>query len=274
MTTSHHHADLTGPATDEARRRITTFTAAAHTAPTGLPSPPYSAASAGFTGIVITDAARLKRLMQRRDPHVYPGTYSTCVFDPAKAMCQPRPDSSGTNRPAQAACQPLDCRNTALTTANRTALRAEADQISVQLDQRPSLPPMLIHRLIDRRDKITTFLTRHEPAEEPGRSRPSPKPTSAPPSKHCTARPTPQDAAPAFSQWHNASACPTPACAAGSRPSALKLHSAAPHQRGRPNSTAPRSHTYARTTPDSAATTTTSRPTWSLRRSDLHPSLR
>lgn len=167
MTTSHHHANLTGPAAAEARRRITTFTTAADTAPSTTPSPAHPAAGAGFTGTVVTDPARLKRVMQRRDPHIYPGTYSTCVFDPAKAMCHPRPDSSGTTRPAQAACQPLDCRNTALTPANRTALRAEADQISIQLDQRPPLPPLLIHRLTDRRDKITTFLTRHEPTEAP-----------------------------------------------------------------------------------------------------------
>jgi hypothetical protein len=82
-------------------------------------------------------------------------------------MCHPQPDLRGTTRPAQASCQPLDCRNTALTTDNRAVLHAEAEELEGQLNLRPQLPPLLLHRLTDRRDRITTFLARHDPAEAP-----------------------------------------------------------------------------------------------------------
>ena len=150
MTTGHDHHAVTGPAAAEAHRRLTNF-----------------ADQTRFTGTVITDNPRLKRLMQTRDPDIYPGTYNTCVFDPSKAMCQPRPDSHGTIRPIHASCQPLDCSNTALTTDNRAALRAEVDRIDDELAQRPPLPPLLAHRLTVRRGKITAYLARHE-AESTG----------------------------------------------------------------------------------------------------------
>jgi hypothetical protein len=150
MTTSHHHPALTGPAADEATRRLTDL-----------------ADRAGFAGTVITDTARLTRLMQRCDPHIYPGTYITCIFDPTKAMCQPRPDRHGTTRPTATSCQPLDCRNTALTAHNRDALHAEADRIDTDLAHRPALPPLLVHRLTARRDKITEYLTRHNATGTP-----------------------------------------------------------------------------------------------------------
>ena len=148
MTTGHVHDGLTGPAAAEATHRLSDLTA-------------------GFAGTVVTDTARLKRLMQRHDPHIYPGTYATCVFDPAKAMCQPRPDHRGTTRPVQADCQPLDCRNTALTPDNSAALHTEADRITAELTDRPALPPLLVHRLTSRHDKITSYLARHEPTGTP-----------------------------------------------------------------------------------------------------------
>jgi hypothetical protein len=103
--------------------------------------------------------------MHRHDPHIYPGTYATCVFDPAKAMCQPRPDSHGTTRPTQTACQPLDCRNTALTAANRDALHAETTRLDAALGERPALPPLLAHRLAARHSKIISFLARNDTPE-------------------------------------------------------------------------------------------------------------
>jgi hypothetical protein len=53
----------------------------------------------------------------------------------------------------------LDCRNTALTEANRTALASEAADITRQLASRPALPPLLQARLTDRRSQITRFLS-------------------------------------------------------------------------------------------------------------------
>jgi hypothetical protein len=103
--------------------------------------------------------------MRRHDPHLYPGTYARCVFDPAKAMCRPRPDGHGVTRPAQKSCQPLDCRNTAITTSNRQAPHAEAARLGTALSARPTLPPLLERQVTERRDKITRFLDRHA-AEE------------------------------------------------------------------------------------------------------------
>ena len=160
VTTGHDHPDLTGPAAAEANRRITQFRSAAQNA--NQVDPLHGTT---FAGTVVTDDARLKRLMQRRDPHIYPGDYSTCVFGPAKAMCHPQPDLRGTTRSAQASCQPLDCRNTALTPDNRAALQAEAEHIEAELNQRPLLPPILLRRLAARRDKTTTFLAHHDPDE-------------------------------------------------------------------------------------------------------------
>lgn len=145
MSTDHDH-ELSGPAADEARQRLAELS---H--------------RTGFDGTVITDPVRLRRIMQRHDPHLYPGDYITCVFDPSKALCQPRPDTAGALRPAASRCQPLDCRNTALTVDNRDALRDEAGRIDIELADRPTLPPLLLHRLTARRDKISNFLTRHDP---------------------------------------------------------------------------------------------------------------
>lgn len=44
--------------------------------------------AAAFTGTVITDSTRIKRLMKRSEPAIYPGTFALCVFDPDKALCQ------------------------------------------------------------------------------------------------------------------------------------------------------------------------------------------
>jgi integrase len=135
MTTGYDHTDLTGPAAAEATRRMNHFVSAAQAAHAVDPRH-----GSKFAGTVVTDDARLRRLIQRRDPHIYPGDYSTCVFDRAKAMCHPQPDLRGTTRPVQTSCQPLDCRNTALTSSNRISLHAEADNIEAQLNQRPLLP--------------------------------------------------------------------------------------------------------------------------------------
>jgi hypothetical protein len=48
----------------------------------------------------------------------------------------------------------------ALTKQNIAALRAEQGRIEHELAIRPSLPPLLKHRLQDRRERILEFLTR------------------------------------------------------------------------------------------------------------------
>ncbi len=114
----------------------------------------------------MTDPRRIARLMRRHDPAIYPGTYITCMFDPAKALCQQRYDGAGTPRPSPNTCQPLDCRNTALTRQNVRVLGEEARRIDAELAHVPALPPLLAARLSERRTKITTFLARHGRQDE------------------------------------------------------------------------------------------------------------
>jgi integrase len=149
LISHHEHPAFTGPAAPEATRRLNEF-----------------ADQARFQGQVVTDPRRVTRLMQRHDPAIYPGTYITCMFDPAKALCQQRRDGTGTPRPSPSTCQPLDCRNTALTRQNVRALREEARRIDAELAQVPALPPLLAARLSERRTKITTFLARHDRQDE------------------------------------------------------------------------------------------------------------
>lgn len=144
MTDAHEHTDLAGPASEEATRRLEEF-----------------ADNARFAGTVLTDAHRLKRLMRRDDPAIYPGTFATCVFNPDKALCQQHRDSHGTTHPSLGTCRPLECGNVALTSDNIDALRRERDQITDELAVRPSLPSLLVHRLHGRHEQITQFLDRH-----------------------------------------------------------------------------------------------------------------
>ncbi len=68
-----------------------------------------------FHGKVITAPRRLKRVMDRHDPRIYPGQYVTCVYNPDRALCHRRDSADG---PCLPDCQPLACRNVALTSAN------------------------------------------------------------------------------------------------------------------------------------------------------------
>ncbi|MFD3458263.1 hypothetical protein ACFWVM_00970 [Nocardia fluminea] len=143
---AHEHTQLTGPAGDEAQRRLEQF-----------------GEQARFAGAVVTDDRRLQRLLRRADPAIYPGIFATCVFDPQKALCQHDRDRSGTARPSLGTCRPTECANAALTTGNLAALRAELNHLDRQIALRPSLPPLLQHRLRTRRTHIAEFVARHTP---------------------------------------------------------------------------------------------------------------
>lgn len=143
IATDHPHT-VTGPAGDHAHRRLDAFTTAA-----------------AFAGAVVTDSTRIKRLMKRSEPAIYPGTFALCVFDPDKAMCQPRPDQSGNTRPQLGHCQPLECSNVALTADNIDALRTEHRSLQQELATRTALPPLLLHRLRERARRLSDFLDRH-----------------------------------------------------------------------------------------------------------------
>src|SRR6266700_346401 len=70
LIAQHDHGPLTGPAADEALRRLEEL-----------------GERQRLAGQVVTDPRRLQRLMQRHDPAVYPGKYVTCVHSHAKALC-------------------------------------------------------------------------------------------------------------------------------------------------------------------------------------------
>lgn len=145
MIDQHEHKTLAGPAGDEATRRLEQFSEHAR-----------------FSGAVITDPQRLKRLMHRDDPAIYPGTYVTCVFSPDKALClKNRDNQDRQQQPSLSNCRPPDCHNVALTTDNATAWRTEIDMIDQRLAGKPPLPPLLAERLRTRRATVADFLTHH-----------------------------------------------------------------------------------------------------------------
>ncbi|WP_378741057.1 hypothetical protein [Nocardia brasiliensis] len=80
------------------------------------------------------------------------------MFNPDKALCQPRTDRTGQLRPTPANCQPLECHNVALTDANTGALTQERDAIDTELAARPALPPLLETRLRQRHRAITALI--------------------------------------------------------------------------------------------------------------------
>jgi hypothetical protein len=144
LATGEDHIALTGPAAAEAEQRIAAF-----------------AARAVFEGRVVTDEARLRRIMPRHDPKVYPGTFVTCVYNPDRALC--RAGHSETGGPTLADCQPLACRNSALTATNRAALAAHAAELEAALASGNLLAPYVRHRLTEQHEQTQEFLTRYAP---------------------------------------------------------------------------------------------------------------
>ena len=147
---AHEHTDLTGPAAQEAARRLETF-----------------GAQARFQGTVVLDDNRLRRLMAKHDPAVYPGEYITCVHDHTKALCERARHGRSEGLPDHGGCKPLACRNVALTPQNTAAWQHEIDRITHRLASRPPLPPLLRHRLESRREEIAAFLSKNTNAQGP-----------------------------------------------------------------------------------------------------------
>jgi hypothetical protein len=138
----HDHEKLTGPAADEAKRRLADLR------------------NRTFEGAVVIDRKRLARVMKSHDPAIYPGKYSTCVFNPDKALCRKKASIKGVVMPRISECQPLECRNVALTESNVLALRSEVAELEVELAKKPSLPPLLEKTIERRIDEISAFLAR------------------------------------------------------------------------------------------------------------------
>ncbi|MDX3525976.1 hypothetical protein P1P75_05885 [Streptomyces sp. ID05-39B] len=128
---------LTGPAADEAEARLAALED-----------------EIDFSGKVITDPKRLARHMRRHDPHIYPGKFVTCVYNPDRALCR-RSDSDGPSLPD---CQPLKCRNVALTAENADAFLAWLQRLERALANGVILAPYVRDRMEQRRTELTEFL--------------------------------------------------------------------------------------------------------------------
>jgi integrase len=131
---------LTGPAAAEAESRLAAF-----------------AAAGPFAGMVITDPKRLARHLRQHDPHIYPGTFVTCVYNPDRALCTRGDDSTG---PSLSDCVPLQCRNVAMAPDNRRALRGRLRELDAALSGGEALAPYIRHRLAGQRDELAAFLDR------------------------------------------------------------------------------------------------------------------
>ncbi|MGW6374808.1 hypothetical protein ACWFRB_01925 [Rhodococcus sp. NPDC055112] len=143
MINDHQHEGFAGPASGEARSRLTEFSA-----------------RVGFAGQVVNDPRRLIRIMKKDGPEIYPGRFATCVFNPDKALCRRKTDVHGMVHPTTEECKPLSCRNVALTSENLTALRGEISKLRIEV-ARNALPPLLLDRLTRRVAQIEGFLDRY-----------------------------------------------------------------------------------------------------------------
>ncbi|OZC47851.1 hypothetical protein CH305_27640 [Rhodococcus sp. 15-649-2-2] len=130
---------LTGPAAAEAERRLAEFERHVR-----------------FDGTVINDPKRMQRHMARHDPHIYPGEFVTCVHNPDRALCR---RSDGRDGPSLPDCQPLRCRNAALTTGNREQMKEALQSYDRELSDTVRLGPYVRHRLQLKRSEIAEFLT-------------------------------------------------------------------------------------------------------------------
>lgn len=127
---------LTGPAAEEAEARLASLENEVQVA-----------------GKVITDRKRLARFMQRHDPRIHPGQFVTCVYNPDRALCRREGDG-----PSLPDCQPLKCRNVALTAANIDAFLAWLQRLERALANGFVLAPYVRDRMEQRRAELTEFL--------------------------------------------------------------------------------------------------------------------
>ena len=142
MIENHEHHDLCGPAAREAQHRLDNLQR-----------------STAYRGSVITDRRRLVRLMRREDPHIYLGHFVTCVYNPEKALCRRQlTGDDGQSMPDLSSCEPLRCRNVALTAENREALTDQLHKLDTHLAQADLLPPFVAQRLAEQRHDLAALL--------------------------------------------------------------------------------------------------------------------
>ena len=127
MIEGHEHRDLRGPAADEAQARLDNFQR-----------------KTAYAGSIVTDPKRLAKIMARDDPKIYLGRFVTCVYDPNKALC--RRANGDRLIPDLGSCQPLHCRNVALTAANRHRLGQQLHKLDEHLAAADVLAPYVAYR--------------------------------------------------------------------------------------------------------------------------------
>jgi hypothetical protein len=138
LIVNHDHHRLIGPAGEEAEARLAEFERHVQ-----------------FHGKVFNDAKRMKRHMDRHDPHVYPGAFVTCIYNPDRALCR---RGDGEDGPSLPDCVPLRCRNVALTEENVDAFLGYLATMDRTLANGDALAPFVRHRFEQRRAEIARFL--------------------------------------------------------------------------------------------------------------------
>jgi hypothetical protein len=102
--------------------------------------------------------------MARDDPKIYLGRFVTCVYDPNKALC--RRANGDRLIPDLGSCQPLHCRNVALTAANRHGLGQQLHKLDEHLAAADVLAPYVAYRLAQQRRDLAALLETAEPPPE------------------------------------------------------------------------------------------------------------
>lgn len=123
-----------------------------------------SAAQQKFAGRVLTSLKHARAMVTNPLLQIYPGRGMTCVFDPAKALCQLRAAEDDARRtPDQDDCRP-NCQNIAYTDRNIAEVRRHAAALREVVDDR--LAPSIRHRR-DRAElhRIRAIVDRHDHGE-------------------------------------------------------------------------------------------------------------
>jgi hypothetical protein len=88
--------------------------------------------------MIASDRRQFAKLIAQHDPHVYPGRFVTCVHNPDRALCH---NGNQTN-PSLGDCQPLACRNVALTEHNLSAWGHQLSKVDSALQAGGAWRPM------------------------------------------------------------------------------------------------------------------------------------
>jgi integrase len=133
---------VSGPAADTYRHRIT-------------------AAQHQFAGRVLTSPKHVHDLVTNPLLQIYPGRALTCVFDPAKALCQLHPAEDDARRtPDHDDCRP-QCQNIAVTDRDIADVRRRAADLRTIVGDRLA-PSLRHHRDRAELDRLRAIIRRHD----------------------------------------------------------------------------------------------------------------